>query len=46
VDPRERSDRIWRMIREETREVVWLMSIVGGVSVLAVAIGIVVAITQ
>jgi uncharacterized membrane protein len=34
------------MIREETREVVWLMSIVGGVSVLAVAIGIVVAIAQ
>ena len=34
------------MIREETREVIWLMSIVGGVSVLAVAIGIVVAIAQ
>ena len=34
------------MIREETREVLWLMSIVGGVSVLAVAIGIVVAIAQ
>lgn len=34
------------MIREETREVAWLVSIVGGVSFLAVAIGIVVAIAR
>jgi hypothetical protein len=34
------------MIREAAREVIWLVSIVGGVSVLAVAIGIVVAVAQ
>jgi hypothetical protein len=46
MDRRTRSERIWRMIREEAREVAWLVPIVGGVSVMAVAIGIVVAIAQ
>lgn len=38
--------RVWSTIRQEMREVVWLASVVGGLSVLGVGLAVVVALAM
>lgn len=33
--------QVWKVIRDEVREVVWLASVVGGLSVLGIALAVV-----
>jgi hypothetical protein len=40
---RTRSTQMWNTIRDELREVVWLASVVGGLSVLGVAVAVTLA---
>ncbi len=41
--PAPHAGRLWKAVREETREVVWLVAVVGALSVAGVAVAIILA---